>query len=189
MRLTRTAPGAPDLSPSRAGARDHHVVDRIRQVLEGPLHRRCIAGVERRGHVCVELERRLLQAFRIPARENDIGALGAGSPSGFLARCPRSRRSRRRSARPAPARGRWKHWWFRWSWFLQLLVSAPDHGVAAGSETAKAQARWSAFTAAAWISEKLGNGWIVSRSTSIGTRARIASVACCSHSPASGPSA
>ena len=47
----------------------------------------------------------------------------------------------------------------------------------------------SAFSAAAWISEKLGNGWIVSRSTSSGTRARIASVACCSHSPASGPSA
>ena len=36
-------------------------------------------------------------------------------------------------------------------------------------------------------SEKLGNGWIVSRSTSIGTSALIASVACCSHSPASGP--
>ena len=38
-------------------------------------------------------------------------------------------------------------------------------------------------------SEKVGNGWIVSRMTSSGTRARIASVACCSHSPASGPSA
>ena len=39
------------------------------------------------------------------------------------------------------------------------------------------------------ISEKVGNGWIVSLSTSSGTCARIASVACCSHSPASGPSA
>ena len=28
------------------------------------------------------------------------------------------------------------------------------------------------------ISEKVGNGWIVSRRTSIGTRARIANVAC-----------
>ena len=52
---------------------------------------------------------------------------------------------------------------------------------------AVAISRRSAFSAAALISEKLGNGWIVSRSTSSGTRARIASVACCSHSPASGP--
>src|SRR5690242_21021948 len=49
--------------------------------------------------------------------------------------------------------------------------------------------RHSAFSAAAWISEKLGNGWMVSRSTASGTRARTASVACWSHSPASGPSA
>ena len=42
----------------------------------------------------------------------------------------------------------------------------------------------SALIAAAWMSEKLGNGWIVSRSTSSGTRARIASVACCIHSRA-----
>ena len=47
----------------------------------------------------------------------------------------------------------------------------------------------SALSANARISEKLGNGWIVSRSTSSGTPARMASVACCSHSPASGPSA
>ena len=37
--------------------------------------------------------------------------------------------------------------------------------------------------------EKLGKGWIVSLSTSTGTWARMASVACCSHSPDSGPSA
>ena len=48
---------------------------------------------------------------------------------------------------------------------------------------------FSAFSAATKISEKVGNGWIVSVSTSSGTWARIASVACCSHSPASGPSA
>ena len=36
----------------------------------------------------------------------------------------------------------------------------------------------SAFSAAAWMSEKLGNGWIVSRSTSSGILARMASVAC-----------
>ena len=47
----------------------------------------------------------------------------------------------------------------------------------------------SACKASTKISENVGNGWIVSRSTSSGTRARIASVACCSHSPASGPSA
>ena len=39
------------------------------------------------------------------------------------------------------------------------------------------------------ISENVGNGWIVSRSTSSGIRARTARVACCSHSPASGPRA
>ena len=38
-------------------------------------------------------------------------------------------------------------------------------------------------------SENAGNGWIVSRMTESGTAARIASVACWSHSPASGPSA
>ncbi len=38
-------------------------------------------------------------------------------------------------------------------------------------------------------SEKLGNGWMTSNSTESGTRARIATVACWSHSPASGPSA
>ena len=38
-------------------------------------------------------------------------------------------------------------------------------------------------------SENVGNGWITSFITSSGTRARIATVACCSHSPASGPSA
>ena len=47
----------------------------------------------------------------------------------------------------------------------------------------------SACSASTKISENVGNGWIVSRSTSSGTRARIASVACWSHSPASGPSA
>ena len=38
-------------------------------------------------------------------------------------------------------------------------------------------------------SEKAGKGWITSFRTSSGTRARIATVACPSHSPASGPSA
>jgi hypothetical protein len=44
-----------------------------------------------------------------------------------------------------------------------------------------ANAKWNA-------SENVGNGWIVSFSTTSGTRARIATVACCIHSPASGPS-
>jgi hypothetical protein len=35
----------------------------------------------------------------------------------------------------------------------------------------------------------VGNGWIVSAMTDSGTLARIASVACWSHSPASGPRA
>ena len=38
-------------------------------------------------------------------------------------------------------------------------------------------------------SEKVGYGWIVSRRTSTGTSARIASVTCWSHSPDSGPTA
>ena len=62
-------------------------------------------------------------------------------------------------------------------WPSSALIGAPPV-IAARSD----------LSAAAWISEKLGNGWMVSVSTSSGTRARIASVACCSHSPASGPS-
>src|SRR5581483_6825604 len=46
-----------------------------------------------------------------------------------------------------------------------------------------------ALSPATKISEKVGNGWITSRSTSSGTRALTASVTCCIHSPASGPSA
>src|SRR4051794_4076194 len=38
-------------------------------------------------------------------------------------------------------------------------------------------------------SEKVGNGWMTSWRTSSGTRARMARVACWSHSPASGPTA
>jgi hypothetical protein len=39
----------------------------------------------------------------------------------------------------------------------------------------------SALKAESKIDEKVGNGWMVSLSTSSGTRARMASVACCSH--------
>jgi len=39
------------------------------------------------------------------------------------------------------------------------------------------------------IVEKLGNGWMTSLNASNGTRARVASVACWSHSPASAPKA
>jgi hypothetical protein len=73
-------------------------------------------------------------------------------------------------------------------------VARPGSGAAAPSYDttvwrAATMSRRSPFTVAAKISEKLRKGWIVSLSTSSGTRARMASVACCNHSPASGPSA
>jgi signal transduction histidine kinase len=48
---------------------------------------------------------------------------------------------------------------------------------------------WRAWSVHKMISEKAGKGWIVSSRTSSGTRARMASVTCWSHSPASGPTA
>src|SRR3954469_21629738 len=64
-----------------------------------------------------------------------------------------------------------------------------DHGLpeqVVGGHAALATSSPRAFRAATKISEKVGNGGMVPRSTSSGTWARIASVACCSHSPASG---
>ena len=69
------------------------------------------------------------------------------------------------------------------------LDPAEAVGFGGGGQGAPACAFASSSSAKRNDSENVGNGWIVSRMTSSGTRARIASVACCSHSPASGPTA
>ena len=51
------------------------------------------------------------------------------------------------------------------------------------------RSRFSSRRARKTPSLNVGYGWITSSSTSIGISARIASVSCCSHSPASGPTA
>src|SRR4051812_31243664 len=57
------------------------------------------------------------------------------------------------------------------------------HAATAGAfAVSSASAKWK-------LSVNAGKGWIVSSMTSIDTPARIASTACCIHSPASGPSA
>ena len=67
----------------RAGAGDHHVVDRVGQVLEEPLQRRGIVGVEGGDAPGVDVESCLLQPLRISAGEDDLGALGAGAAGGL----------------------------------------------------------------------------------------------------------
>ena len=69
--------------------------------------------------------------------------------------------------------------------------AAEDEGIrhAEAGWVADAISARRALSVNAWISEKVGNGWIVSRRTSSGIWARMANVACCIHSPASGPSA
>jgi hypothetical protein len=53
------------------------VVDRVRQVLEEPLQRLEIVGVEGRGALSIDVERRTLEALGIPGREDDVSPLGA----------------------------------------------------------------------------------------------------------------
>ncbi len=70
------------------------------------------------------------------------------------------------------------------------VVLRAVHRVPAAACMPAAAIRWrSAFSPATKISEKVGNGWMTSRSTASGTCALTASTACCIHSPASGPSA
>jgi len=62
---------------------DHHVVDRVWEVLEKRLRGGWIVGIEGGGVLRVELERCLLEALGIAPGKDNAGALGVGSPGGF----------------------------------------------------------------------------------------------------------
>ena len=63
----------------RAAGRDHHMVDRRRQVLAEPLQGSHVVGVEGRGALRAEFQRRLLEPVGIAAGEDDISTLSPGA--------------------------------------------------------------------------------------------------------------
>ena len=69
----------------RAAARDHQLVDRLRQVVEEALEAIGLRGVERRGAHRADLARGAREAFGAAAGEDDLGPLGTGAPRGFEA--------------------------------------------------------------------------------------------------------
>src|SRR5215471_10602627 len=70
--------------PVVGGARgNHYVVDRAGKILEERLQGGRIIGVKSCGAFRVQLQRCLLEARGISAREDDAGALGTGAPRGF----------------------------------------------------------------------------------------------------------
>ena len=151
---------------ARAARGDHDMIHRISQAAEEVSERGRVVDVKGRGALGADLGPGLSQPLLVAAGEDRLGPLGAGRAGGLQS--------------DAPTPPEHEH---------ELSVEGPGHGVTfAGAPAARISWR-TALTAAAKISEKLGKGWIVSRRMSIGTRARMASVACWSHSPASGPSA
>jgi len=197
----------------RPAGGDHHMVDRGGQFLEETIESVLIGGVE--GHTAqrADFGRGPIEAVGIAAGQNDVGALGAGEPSrlepdagaaadhhdclpgelrfavggwdGVRGAHESSRgcccrgtvgtavKGRCRTVTAVPTEpGVWVQCAFAWTGWRSAVISLRSD-----------------LSALTKISEKVGNGWMTSRSTSSGTRARMASVACCSHSPASGPSA
>lgn len=69
----------------RAGAGHHHVIDRPGQVGEEPPEGGRVGGVEGRDRVRADVGRGLLEVFGVPARQDDLGAVGAGPAGGFQA--------------------------------------------------------------------------------------------------------
>jgi hypothetical protein len=69
----------------RAAGGDHDVVDRLRQLVEEALKALEIGGVERRTAQRADLACGMLDAFRVAAGENDLGALGPRLLSGLEA--------------------------------------------------------------------------------------------------------
>jgi hypothetical protein len=69
----------------RAAGRDHHVVDRCRQVLEEPLQASRVRSVEGRGAPRPELVRSVLETVGIAAREDDLGPRGPRPPGSLEA--------------------------------------------------------------------------------------------------------
>ena len=63
----------------RAAGRDHHMVDRCRQVSEERLQGGRVVGVEGRGALRADFQRRSFEPVGIAAGEDDIGTLGAGA--------------------------------------------------------------------------------------------------------------
>ena len=70
----------PVLRPAR---RDHHMVDRVRQVPEEPLEGSRVGGVEGCGAEGVEFPRCLLKALGIPSGDDHVGPLSACSSGCF----------------------------------------------------------------------------------------------------------
>ena len=67
----------------RTGARDHHVVDLLRQALEELVEDGRVGRIEGCGAQRTEFGRGALQAPGIAAGEDDVGALGARPPGGL----------------------------------------------------------------------------------------------------------
>src|SRR5262249_48637249 len=126
-----------------------------------------VGGVECRRAAGAELLRGLLEANGVAGGEDDLRALDTGQPRGLEA-----------DACAAPDHD---HGLF--------AKNSLAHDEPAPTDVGAAISARSALRGNGTISEKVGKGWIVSRRTSSGPRARIASVTCCSHSPASGPRA
>src|SRR5207249_1152048 len=72
-----------EASVVRPAGGDHHVVDRGRQVPEEALEGSRICGVKGCGAQRVELARGALEAFRIPAGEDQLGPLSTCSSGRF----------------------------------------------------------------------------------------------------------
>ena len=64
---------------------DQDVVDRPRQIVEEPLHRSRVVGVERGAPACSDVARRLGEPFGVAPSEEDVGALAAGAAGGLEA--------------------------------------------------------------------------------------------------------
>jgi hypothetical protein len=141
------------------------------QLVEEPREPGEVGGVEG-GDAGPELEAGAVQAVRVARRDDHVGSLLARAPSSL-----------------EPDAGAAADHQDRLAGQLQFAVRGVHRDSTPASCGPPAICARSACSASTKISEKVGNGWIVSRSTSSGTPARTASVACCSHSPASGPSA
>jgi hypothetical protein len=70
---------------------DHNMVNQARQILKKRLQGSRIVGIEGRGALGAEFARRLFETFAIASSEDDAGALGAGTSSGFKAYARTSR--------------------------------------------------------------------------------------------------